>query len=144
MKKLFPSFVLLFMASMFSSCGSTSTISMDTLSASAWELEYITGTRIAFEGLFPEKKPTLDFRLGKGVLGGNTGCNGFSTSVLINGDKIKIDENHPMTMRYCEGGGEQQFLKMLYKADQFKIDEDGKLVLLMNGIESMRFHKIND
>lgn len=91
-----------------------------------------------------QKKSQHGFRLGKGVLGGNTGCNGFSTSVSINGDKIKIDENHPMTMRYCEGGGEQQFLKMLYKADQFKIDEDGKLVLLMNGIESMRFHKIND
>lgn len=78
------------MASMFSSCGSTSTISMDTLSASAWELEYITGTRIAFEGLFPEKKPTLDFRLGKGVLGGNTGCKDFQPVFQLMVIKLRL------------------------------------------------------
>ena len=35
--------------------------SANELYGTTWELEYISGPRIAFEGLFPEKKPQITF-----------------------------------------------------------------------------------
>jgi hypothetical protein len=46
-------------------------------------------------------------------------------------------------MIYCEGGGEETFLKMLGKVNRFAFDREGKLLLLADDIPLLRFKKIN-
>ena len=107
-----------------------------------WELEYITGPRIAFEGLFPENKPQITFNTAKNEVNGTTGCNGFGAKYTLEGQTIKFGENFPMTMRYCEGGGEQVFLKMMKEVNHYYIDNEGKLFLNKDDVPMMRFKKV--
>jgi heat shock protein HslJ len=106
-----------------------------------WELEYISGPRIAFEGLYPETKPYITFTAAENQFGGNSSCNVYSgkftkkENAIHFGDAIK-------TMRWCEGGGEETFLNMLGKINKYAIDTDGKLLLLKDDIPMMRFKKI--
>lgn len=122
--------------------GCTSLKNTNTLSNETWELEYITGPRIAFNGLFPENKPQMTFNTAKNEVSGTTGCNGFATKYTLDGQVIKFNENFPMTMRYCEGGGEQVFLKMMKEVNHYYIDNEGKLFLNKDDIPMMRFKKV--
>lgn len=45
-------------------------------------------------------------------------------------------------MIYCEGGGEEAFLKMLGKVNKIAFDSEGKLLLLLDDVPMMRFKKI--
>lgn len=112
------------------------------LSNSTWELEYVTGPKIAFNGLFPESKTQITFNIEKKEVSGTTGCNSFTTKFTLDGQTIKFDENFPITMRYCEGGGEQVFLKMLKEVNIYYINNEGKLFLNNGDIPLMRFKKI--
>lgn len=103
-----------------------------------WELTYITGPRIAFNGLYPNAKPTINFKENPEEISGNTSCNGFSCKLTINGNKMNIAEPGPMTMRYCEGGGERTFLDMLKKVTGYDV-QDNKLVMLQGDIVIMNF-----
>lgn len=122
--------------------GCTSLKNTIPLSNETWELEYITGPRIAFEGLFPEKKPQITFNTTKNEVSGTTGCNGFGTKYTLKGSSIKFDENFPTTMRYCEGGGEQVFLKIMKEVNNYYIDTEGKLYFKKDDIPMMRLKKI--
>jgi heat shock protein HslJ len=103
-----------------------------------WELEYITGPRIAFEGLYPEKKPTLIID-GSLDYKGNTSCNGMGGKFTVKANSIKF--NSPITtMMACPGAGEQTFLKTLDMIDGWAVD-GGKLVLKGKGVDMMRFVK---
>lgn len=139
--KNFTLFLACFLTLLFSDC--TTLKSTNTLSNETWELEYISGPRIAFKGLFPEKKPQITFNTAKKEVSGTTGCNGFATKYTLDGQTIKFNENFPMTMRYCEGGGEQVFLKMIKEVNHFYIDAEGKFFLNKGDIPMMRFKKIN-
>ncbi|MES2645906.1 MAG: META domain-containing protein [Bacteroidota bacterium] len=102
-----------------------------------WELNYISGLKIAFDGLFPEKKPTITFNLPVEYATGNGGCNGFSSVIKVDGKKINFD--HPLsTMMACEGNGEPEFFKALKTITHFRTNED-KLTLLSNENEVLRF-----
>lgn len=105
-----------------------------------WELNYISGTRIAFNGLYPNAKPSISFDAAKNEIHGNTSCNGFSSKTTIDGNKISIAEPGPMTMRYCEGGGEKQFLDMLKKVTNYDVNNN-TLTLIQGDIAIMRFTK---
>ena len=37
-----------------------------------WELNYISGKKIAFEGLYPDKRPQITFDVVKNQVNGNT------------------------------------------------------------------------
>lgn len=63
-----------------------------------WELNYLSGPRIAFDGLYPDKKPRINFKLATNELGGNTSCNGFSSKIIIDGNKITIAEPFAKTI----------------------------------------------
>jgi heat shock protein HslJ len=103
-----------------------------------WELEYITGPRIAFEGLYPEKKPTIIFD-GTGEYKGNTSCNGMGGKFTTSGSTVKFTP--PITtMMACPGSGEQTFLKTLDMIDAYAV-EAGKLVLKSKGVDMMRLVK---
>lgn len=105
-----------------------------------WELEYISGPRIAFEGLYPEEKPTLILTQEKSEFGGNSSCNAYGGTFKLKGNEIHFGDAIK-TMRFCEGGGEETFMGMLGKVNKYTIDSDGKLVLLLDDVAMMRFKK---
>lgn len=120
------------------SCTSTKN---DELYKGTWELEYISGPRIAFNGLYPDKKPQISFNKETKKAEGNNSCNGYSADYTISGDAITFGEPGPTTMMFC-GEGEQVFLSTMKKVNKFNIDADGKLNLMLNDVSMMRFHKI--
>lgn len=106
-----------------------------------WELNYISGPRIAFNGLYPDKKPIIHFNLPEKELGGNTTCNGFSSKIIMEGNKISIAEPFAKTMIFCEGGGETTFLMMLKKVNRFAVTAGNTLTFLIDDVAIMRFTK---
>ncbi|WP_284652523.1 META domain-containing protein [Flavobacterium terrisoli] len=108
----------------------------------AWELEYISGPRITFNGLYPDKKPYIMFKDGDNQFSGNTSCNGYSGTYTKKENTIKFGDAIK-TMIFCEGGGEETFLKMLGKVNKLAFDNDGKLLLLTDDVPMMRFKKIS-
>jgi heat shock protein HslJ len=139
-------YVLLFVTVLTLSFNSCTTMKDTTKTAdlynTSWELEYISGPRIAFDGLYPDKKPFLKFDEATKQASGNAGCNGFSAPFTLKGKTLTFGEQGPTTMMFCEGGGEQTFLQMIKKINAYSIDKDGKLNLLLNDVPMMRFKKV--
>lgn len=133
---------VLFLAFTISSCASVKSGTDNMLYGNQWELEYITGPRIAFQGLYPDKKPTVTFSQAENKVTGNSGCNGYNTDIKVDGNKINFAEPGISTMMYC-GEGEKVFLNTIKKVNAYSLDSEGKLVLLMGDIAVMRFKKIN-
>jgi|SRR5690606_36972273 len=104
-----------------------------------WVLTYITGPRIAFDGLYPGQKPTMIFDLEKNHLSGNTSCNSYGSEIVLDKDKIKIEKPYS-TMMACEGNGESTYINTLLKVESFKVQGD-TLRFYMDEIEMMRFVK---
>ena len=104
----------------------------------AWELEYLSGPRIAFQGLFPDKKPLIRFDATTQQVTGTTGCNGYSASYTLENHTISFGEPGPTTMMYC-GEGEKYFLNTLQKVNTYTIDAEGKLNLMIDEVSMMRF-----
>lgn len=113
-------------------------IEMDKLSGT-WNLNYISGPKITFEGLYPDKKPIITFNFSAKEMMGNTSCNGFSSKFSIDGNKIHFVEVLK-TMVYCDGSGEETFLNMLKKVNRYSVS-DSTLTFLMDDIAVMRFAK---
>lgn len=105
-----------------------------------WELEYITGPRITFQGLFPDEKPVISFNKSTKMVTGTTGCNGYNTQYKMNGKMISFEVPALTTMRYC-GDGEAVFTKTMQQITNHRMTTDGKLELLMNDVVMMRFKK---
>ena len=127
---------------LFVSC-TTATMGTDNkIKNTDWELEYINGPRIAFQGLFPEEKPMLSFQAVEGKVNGSTGCNGYNTEYTRVGNLISFKVPAAMTMRYCEGGGEQFFMNAMKDINKYQISAEGKLELMKNDIVMLRFKKI--
>lgn len=103
-----------------------------------WVLNYISGPRIAFEGLYPEKKPEITFDLGAKKVNGNTGCNNFNGSFMAHGTTIDLKGPFAMTRMMCQGQGEPLFMETLKKVTTFEADES-TLTLIMGDIAVMRF-----
>ncbi|MCO6176414.1 META domain-containing protein [Flavobacterium sp. NRK F10] len=115
------------------SCSSTQKTADENIYGKTWELEYLSGPRIAFEGLFPDKKPMISFNKETQKVEGNAGCNGYSADFTINGDAISFEEPGISTMMYC-GEGEPFFLKTVKLVNKYKIDENGKLNLMIGDV----------
>ena len=108
--------------------------------AGSWELTYITGPRIAFEGLYPETKPTIEFDLDEKRVNGVNSCNSYGGELNISkGNSIKFEKLFT-TMMACEGSGEAVYMETLKKIKTFKVDEN-TLSFFMDNIEMMRFVK---
>ncbi|HET7119538.1 MAG TPA: META domain-containing protein, partial [Hanamia sp.] len=104
-----------------------------------WGLNYISGPKITFNGLYPDKKPIITFNFSAKEMMGNTSCNGFSSKFTIDGNKIQFSDALK-TMVYCEGGGEETFLSMLKKVNRYSVN-DTTLTFMMDDIAIMRFAK---
>ncbi len=128
------------------SCNSIKTQTSNTLLSGSWELNFISGPRIAFEGLYSNRKPTIIFDTINKTAGGNTSCNNFNGAYTINGAAIKFSESMAVTRMMCEDmQGEIFFLSTLNKVDGWSVTDEGKtLNLKMGDIVMMRFSKIKD
>jgi len=104
-----------------------------------WVLTYITGPRITFDGLYPDKKPTMVFDLENNKIGGNTSCNSYGSTIVLKKEKIKLEQPHS-TMMACEGSGESVFLNTLMNIESYKVKGD-TLSFYKDDIEMMRFAK---
>ncbi|MDC7999845.1 META domain-containing protein [Aequorivita todarodis] len=123
-------------------CGSKKEVnSSEQLYGTTWQLEYMSGPRIAFDGLFPNKKPEITFNKATSEVTGNNSCNGYSAKYTLNGKSISFGEPGPTTMMYC-GEGEPQFLNMMKKINGYSFDADGKLNLMIGEVPMMRFKKV--
>lgn len=109
--------------------------------AGTWELFYITGKRIAFQGLYPDAKPTITFETGSGELKGNTSCNSFNAR-YNNKKGEKLFKPGATTLKACPGEGEQAFMEQFQRVDAYSVSGD-TLTFLANGIANMKFLKTN-
>jgi heat shock protein HslJ len=107
-----------------------------------WEMDYISGPRIAFNGLYPGKKPTMTFNVRDMKLTGNSSCNSFSGK--LDADDTKITFNSPLisTKMACPGEGESTFFDMLKRVNLYSINGDTVLTFRTGDIAIMRFKKI--
>src|SRR5690606_3442846 len=94
-------FSLFIFTMIIGSCSSTKKMANDTLFDTEWELEYLSGARIAFNGLYPDKKPKITFNKETSRVEGNNSCNGYSADYIFNGDEIYIGECGPTTQIVC-------------------------------------------
>ncbi|MCV9926189.1 META domain-containing protein [Flavobacterium sp. LS1R49] len=108
-----------------------------------WELNYITGPRIAFDGLYPNKKPTINFDVAGKRVSGNNSCNTFTGKLNVDGHKINFRDGLATTRMMCtDNQGEHVFMDEMQKVTSYDITEDGKTLNFISGdIATMRFVK---
>lgn len=137
--------VLVFLGIVLISCNVFKCKKEDTVSKleGSWELNYITGPRIAFDGLYPDKKPTINFNLKENQVSGNNSCNSFTGKLVVTGNTIDFTQPMISTKMMCmDGQGEQVFMNTLEKITSYKITDDSKILNFMSGdIAMMRFTK---
>jgi len=129
----------------FMACNSTQSAINTTASLEGtWQLNSISGSRIAFDGLYPNKKPTIVFDLKENKVFGNNSCNQYFGTLQVEGNKINFrDAKMGMTMMACQGNGDSVYMKTLEKIDSYSISDGGKtLNFIMGDIAVMRFRKV--
>lgn len=143
MKKIF---ILVFLSSILFSCNIFKCKKNDAVSKldGAWELNYITGPKIAFDGLYSYKKPIINFDTKENKVFGNNSCNSFTGKLAVAGSKIDFSQPMAVTKMMCVDGqqGEQIFMNTLQKITSYDITDDGKTLNFISGdIAMMRFIK---
>jgi len=137
--------ILVFLGVIFISCNASKVQKNNSVSTleGTWELNYITGPRIAFDGLYPNKKPTIHFDLKENRVSGNNSCNSFNGKLSVTGNKIDFNQPMAVTKMMClNGQGEQVFMSTLPKITSYDITDDGKTLNFISGdIAMMRFTK---
>ncbi|MBW4362528.1 META domain-containing protein [Flavobacterium taihuense] len=125
----------------FSSCSTSKPVMKSASLEGTWELNYITGPRITFDGLYPNKKPTITFNTKENKVTGNNSCNQYFGALLLDNDKINFkDAKIGMTMMACEGNGDTVYMDTLNKIERYTISDDGKaLNFLIGNVVMMRF-----
>ncbi|MEZ5013590.1 MAG: META domain-containing protein [Chitinophagales bacterium] len=132
------SYIVTFCLLLVASCTVQKQNTLPPVYGKIWEMQYISGIRIAFDGLYPDRKPYIAFDKDAGMVSGNTGCNGYSAPFTLHADSISFGEPGPSTLMYC-GEGEKTFLDMMQRVNRYAIDSAGNLELLMNEVMIMRF-----
>ena len=131
----------IFLIFIMNSCATKKNIDIEKLYNTTWQLEYITGPRIAFNALYPDKKPKITFdKTSKKVTGTNS-CNGYVADYYLTDNLISFGESGPRTLMYC-GEGENVFLEMMKKINKFRFNEEDKLILMLDDVAMMRFKKV--
>jgi heat shock protein HslJ len=143
MKKII---TLVFFSSLLFSCNIFKCKKTDAVSKldGTWELNYITGPRISFDGLYPNKKPTVVFDTKENRVSGNNSCNSYTGKLVVDGNKIDFKQPMAVTKMMCLNGqqGEQTYMEMLQKITSYDITDNGKTLNFISGdIAMMRFTK---
>ncbi|MGY4385270.1 heat shock protein HslJ [Pedobacter sp. UYP24] len=106
-----------------------------------WELNHVSGPRMAFNGLYPGKKPFIEFNTREKKFSGSTACNSFSGALIADDSNISFNEPFATTKMACPGEGEAVFTEMLKKVNTYSISNDTTLYFMMGDIVVMRFYK---
>jgi len=109
--------------------------------AGSWELQKIMGTGIAFDSLYPYRKPTMNFDVTNKRVSGNTSCNSFNGALNVDSSAINFNSPMAMTRMFCSGNGENMFLSALQKVNMWSIGKDASLNLMANDTLLMSFVK---
>jgi heat shock protein HslJ len=137
--------ILVFSGVILTSCNASKAQKNDSVAKleGTWELNYITGPRIAFDGLYSNKKPTIHFDLKENRVSGNNSCNSFTGNLSVTGNKIDFTQPMAVTRMMCQDGqGEQVFMNTLQKITSYDVTDDGKTLNFISGdIAMMRFTK---
>ena len=133
--------LVFFICMSFVSCGTSKTAVKEASIEGTWGLKYITGPKIAFDGLFPSKKPIIAFNLAENKITGNNSCNQYFGALIMDGSKIDFkDDKIGMTMMACEGNGDSLYMETLNKIESYTITDEGKtLNFLIGNVVMMRF-----
>jgi heat shock protein HslJ len=127
----------------FTACNSTKKTTSATGEAALagnWELDFISGPRIAFDGLYPNRKPTISFDIAAKRVSGNTSCNSYNGPYTIDGNNISFSQPMGVTKMMCEDiQGETIFLETLKKINRFDVVDGKTLNFIMGDIAMMRF-----
>lgn len=110
----------------------------------SWELDYIAGSTLIFQELYPRKRPTIIFDTLNNLVSGSTSCNNYVGKLLINGNKIDFSGAFAVTKMAClddKGNGENLFLETLKNVNNYSINPDSSLNFIMGDIAIMRFAK---
>ena len=108
----------------------------------SWTLNFITGPRIAFDGLYPDRKPTLEFDKKEMRVFGQAPCNRYNGPYTHKGDSLRFSNNIAMTMMACEEAqGQNLYVQTLKKINRWKLTPDGQLELYTGNIMMMRYHR---
>jgi len=139
MKKI--TLLIVFICLNFVSCTTTKSVGKTASLEGNWELNYITGPRIAFNGLYPDKKPTIAFDIKENKIAGNNSCNQYFGLLIVDGEKINFkDAKIGMTMMACQGNGDSVYMDTLKKIESYTITDDGNtLSFLIGNVVMMRF-----
>ncbi len=101
----------------------------DSLNGTTWILATLQG-----QPALMDKSVTLNFA--DGVLSGNDGCNSYSTTYQISGEKLTIDKNIISTMMACADPIMQQasaFQEVLINTTAYQIDKNQLSLVDENG-----------
>ncbi|WP_228012072.1 META domain-containing protein [Flavobacterium hungaricum] len=138
-------FLLVFLSSMLISCSIFKCKKKESISQldGTWELNYISGPRIAFDGLYPNKKPVIVLNTKENTVSGNNSCNSYTGKLNVVGNKIDFTQPMAVTKMMClDGQGEQVYMSTLQKITAYDITDDGKTLNFISGdIAMMRFTK---
>lgn len=109
----------------------------------SWELIYISGQEATFDGLYHDKKPTINFVTKDNLVSGNNSCNSYSGKLKTDGNNISFKEPMAMTRMMClDGKAETVFMENLQKIDSYSISKDNKTLNFNMGDKTlMRFEK---
>lgn len=108
------------------------TVSKETLEATAWELSSIAGKAVdasKYPNALPDATFTSDNRVS-----GHGGCNRYSGSYTLDAEG-KFNAGQLMsTKMFCQGVAEDEYIKAFTKADAAKIE--GKNLVLYHGTKA--------
>lgn len=139
MKKIMLLIVFIYIS--FASCTAKKSVPESASLKGTWQLNYITGPRIAFDGLYPDKKPTIVLDIANNKVVGNNSCNQYFGALIFDDKKIDFkNAKMGMTMMACEGNGDKLYMETLKKIETYTITDEGKtLNFLIGNIVMMKF-----
>lgn len=106
-----------------------------------WVLNYISGPRIAFDGLYPEKKPEIRFDIAERHMSGFSGCNNFNGNFNATKYTISFPNEIAMTRMICPNmQGESTFMDVLKSIDSWSV-QGTTLQFNAGPVMMMRFDK---
>lgn len=105
-----------------------------------WVLTYIehTDMNTAFK---KDHIPSIQFDASLKLLSGNDGCNSFSRSIKIDGNKIVYLGQFLTTLMACEGIADQKFMDALKKINSYAMPDDETLDLIAGDIGVLQFSR---
>jgi heat shock protein HslJ len=143
MTKLLQLHSLLFL--LISGCSSPKTAQslMDpSILNGTWEVTEMPVSSIAFNELFPQKRPTIHFDTATQKITGSTGCNTFNGPYTATSSTIDFSAPLGMTRMMCPGEGETTFLTTLQKANGWTVREE-TLRLMTGDLVVMHLHRVS-